>query len=154
MYSLVRSQLLMVCVLSLLTLSGCGPEEYQGEPYNPEDYSDQIDRTQPAASQLKQSAVKVALDDIFQGTSMEYIEQYHPSVKFEENASSFYGQHLEMARWKFNGPPQGSDVPVTIFWKVQLPPGAEPQAGQPTEIPEDRTYHVSGSGPYKIERKR
>jgi hypothetical protein len=132
--------------LQLLLLLGCGTGSGPVETYKPHEYQGQVDTSLSPELQATQKVVKRVLDELQRGTGYESLPELHPDVRLSESREAFFDGAIGLARWNFDGPPSGNDVPVVLYLREDSPTNPERQVR--------RTYTVTGSaGQYTIARK-
>ena len=132
--------------LALVLLAGCGDSDPPHPPLQPADFRGTVDASLPPAQREKQTVLKRTLDELQGGTSYDSLKEYHRNVKLTETRADFLAGTIGLARWDFNGPATGNDVPVLLYLLEDGPLNPERKV--------ERVYTVTGdSQGFTIRRK-
>ena len=140
----------LITLLVLLACAGCG-RTTNSENLRAHELRGVVDKTLPAESQQRQKVLALLFEQLQEGIAdARVLGMFCPSVIFDEPIKNFYDGHRRLARWCFNGAPDGDRVPVILYFDDQ-------QIGTPivraSEDEEERTYIVTGTtAPYQISR--
>jgi len=133
-------------VMLLAFISGCsvnrsGPDDSPGGP------GTTIDTSLPPETQRKQQIIHDLLVNLQEGFPAGQIAAVVPGVKFEESQSDFLEGNPYLSKWRFNGKPNGNEIPVTLYF-------VSPESGDPEVRKSERTYLVTGKeGRFRVTRK-
>lgn len=127
---------------------GCGGKP--PEAFNPASVQGTIDTSLPRPQQRAQQGVQLLLNAVQEGAADPGGLALLAPVDFREPFPKFFSGGKRLVRWDFNGPPKGSEVPVTLYFDGQT--GGPADAA--TEVREDRVYQVGAAGQrFTITRK-
>lgn len=103
----------------------------------------EIDTTAAPQAQTKQKIIRQLLKAINEGASDKGSLAIHAAdIDFREAEAAFLDGHAWLARWDFDGPVSGNDVPVTLYFSDR-----EFDFGDPSNhIETHRIYSVKQSG--------
>lgn len=103
----------------------------------------EVDTNLPPVSQAKQQIIRrlfIAAND--GATDAATLKLYEPTINFKESEAEFLEGHAWLARWEFNGPVKGDEVPVILYFS-----DVAFHVGDPSEhVPSERVYLVKQSG--------
>ena len=141
---------LSLLLLMLAAAADCGRGE-AGQVQEPQHVQGRVDTTLPAELQAKQRAVRRLLNGLQEGVGdAAGLAIYSPGIVYREKFEDFFNGAGQLARWEFNGRPQGNEVPVVLYFDDQNSGLVNPENVRR----EERVYLVSGSGQqYTISRK-
>jgi hypothetical protein len=135
---------LSIVILGAVLAAGCGTRVAEEDRFRPEELAGTVDAGLPPKARARQRAVKRLLDMLLvEMVPADQIGGYEAGIDFEPPAGGFPGEEGSVASWKFDGPPQGDDVPVVLTLS---------EDGSPDNTREvKRTFTVTGSpGAWRI----
>jgi len=116
---------------------GCSKSETSvSVPNDPRELRGFADQGLPPAQAARQQALGNVLEDVRNGCKLEEIKKRVSSIDFQETSETFLENGDKLAKWKFDGPPNGDAVSVVLF----ISSGSRDQES-PKEI--HRTYRVT-----------
>ena len=116
------------------------------DSYDPVQAAGTVDESLPRGLGAKQEMLSSVLVLLQQGIEVDALADYEPGARFAESPEEFLEGALNLARWNFNGRPEGSDVPVVLFLTEDADTGKERRV--------ERVYSVTGSATqFTISRK-
>ena len=136
----LRRVALGATMVVLGVVTGCGGSS--DFVATPESLVGKVDSTLPAEAQKKQQAVLRFLAAMQEGVGdAEQLQLVAPGIRFKEFGSFLEGAG-RLARWEFEGAPNGNNVSVKLYFDSQASGPIDPSRLQLKQ----RTYVVSGSG--------
>jgi len=137
----------LLAVAVLAALAGCGETVIPPEDaFDPEQVAGTVDESLPPKLRAKQEALSRFLTEIQAFEPIDFFGPDHAEIYFRESHENFYDGTLTLARWRFDGPPEGDDVPVVLTFDMDQS-GTNRQEVQ-------RVYRVTrSSGRFVIQRK-
>jgi hypothetical protein len=137
---ILRSVALTAAIIGIGLVSGCGGNS--DFIATPESLVGKVDTTLPVEAQKKQQAVLRFLAAMQEGVGdAEQLQLVAPGIRFKEFGSFLEGTG-RLARWEFEGAPNGNNVGVKLYFDSQASGPIDPSRLQLKQ----RTYVVSGSG--------
>ena len=137
--------------LLLLAVAGCTSSVGQKEPTRaPEARQGKVDKSLPKDAQARQKAVADVLTYLQEENPIYKIPNSLRGIEFAETEEQFFAGAPKLARWNFQGSPQGEEVPVVLQFATVNAARESDQAEKTVE----RTYVVKGlPGHFAITRK-
>lgn len=139
--SLLRRMAICTALLIPVVVNGCSRSaDFVAAPEN---LAGQVDKSLPIEAQRKQQAVARFLAAMQEGVGdAEQLQLVAPGIRYKESFGSFLEGAGRLARWEFEGAPDGNKVNVKLYFDDQASGPIDPKKLQLKQ----RTYVVSGSG--------